>query len=80
MEFFDKVAKKASETYKEAAQRTSKLAKETKLKMLINDDKSKINDLILLDKDYNINDVIANGQIMVKDKKILKKSRYINNY
>ena len=38
MEFFDKLGKKASETYKEAAQRTSKLAKETKLKMLINDE------------------------------------------
>lgn len=44
MEFFDKLGKKASETYKEAAQRTSKLAKETKLKILINDDKSKISD------------------------------------
>lgn len=45
MEFFDKLTKKASETYKGAAEKTSKLAKEAKLKMKINDNKSKINDL-----------------------------------
>lgn len=33
-------------------------------------------DIILLDEDYNINDVIANGQIMIEDKKIVKKGRY----
>ena len=45
MEFFDKLTKKASETYKEAAEKTGKLAKETKLKLKINENKSKINDL-----------------------------------
>lgn len=45
MEFFDKLTKKASETYKGAAEKTSKLAKEAKLKMKINDNKSKIDDL-----------------------------------
>lgn len=45
MEFFDKLTKKASETYKGAAEKTSKIAKETKLKLKINENKSKINDL-----------------------------------
>lgn len=45
MEFFDKLTKKASETYKGAAEKTSKLAKEAKLKMKVNENKSKINDL-----------------------------------
>ena len=35
MEFFDKLTKKASETYKGAAEKTSKLAKEAKLKLKI---------------------------------------------
>ena len=45
MEFFDKLTKKASETYKGAAEKTSKLAKEAKLKLKINENKSKIKDL-----------------------------------
>ena len=45
MEFFDKITKKATETYKGAAEKTGKIAKEAKLKLKINDNKSKINDL-----------------------------------
>ena len=45
MEFFDKLTKKATETYKGAAEKTSKIAKEAKLKIKINENKSKINDL-----------------------------------
>lgn len=45
MDFFDKLGKKASETYKGAAEKTGKIAKETKLKMAINENKSKINDI-----------------------------------
>ncbi len=45
MEFFDKLGKKASETYKYTTERTSKLAKEAKLKMAINENKSKIEEL-----------------------------------
>ena len=45
MEFFDKLTKKASETYKGAAEKTGKLAKEAKLKLKISDNKSKINDI-----------------------------------
>lgn len=45
MDFFEKLTKKASETYKSAAEKTGKLANETKLKMKISDAKSKINEL-----------------------------------
>ena len=45
MEFFDKLTKKATETYKGAAEKTSKIAKETKLKMKISENKSKIDEL-----------------------------------
>ena len=45
MDFFEKLTKKASDTYKTAAEKTNKIAGETKLKIKINDNKSKINDL-----------------------------------
>ena len=45
MDFFDKLGKKASATYKGAAEKTGKIAKETKIKMAMNENKSKINDL-----------------------------------
>lgn len=45
MDFFEKLGKKASETYKTAAEKTNKIASETKLKLKINDNKSKINEL-----------------------------------
>ena len=45
MEFFDKLGKKASEAYRITADKTGKIAKETKLKLKIGDLKSKINDI-----------------------------------
>ena len=45
MEFLDKLTKKATETYKGAAEKTGRIAKETKIKMAINENKGKINDL-----------------------------------
>lgn len=45
MEFFDKLGKKATQAYKITADKTGKLAKETKLKIKISDLKSQINDL-----------------------------------
>lgn len=45
MEFFDKLGKKASEAYRVTADKTGKIAKETKLKIKIGDLKSKINDI-----------------------------------
>ena len=45
MEFFDKLGKKASEAYKFTADKTGKLAKETKLKFKMSELKSQIEDL-----------------------------------
>ena len=45
MEFFDKLGKKASEAYKATADKTGKIAKETKMKIKIGELKSQINDL-----------------------------------
>ena len=45
MDFFNKLGKKASEAYGATAEMTGKIAKEAKLKMKINENKSDINDL-----------------------------------
>ena len=45
MDFFNKLGKKVSETYDATAEKTSKLAKEAKLRMKINENKSDIKDI-----------------------------------
>lgn len=45
MEFFEKLGKKASETFNSAGEKANKIASDTKLKFKINDCKSKIEDL-----------------------------------
>ena len=45
MEFFEKLGKKASETFNSAAEKTNKIANDTKLKLKINDCKGKIDDI-----------------------------------
>ena len=45
MEFFDKLGKKASEAYKITADKTGKIAKETKLKFKIGELRTQINDI-----------------------------------
>ena len=45
MEFFDKLGKKATEAYKVTADKTGKIAKETKIKFKIGELKSQINDI-----------------------------------
>ena len=45
MGFFDNIGKKASAAYDATAEKTGKIAKEAKLRMKINEDKSDINDL-----------------------------------
>ena len=47
MGFFDNLSKKASETYKNTAEKTSKLTREIKLKALISDDKEKIKEIYI---------------------------------
>ena len=45
MEFFDKISKKASEAYKATADKTGKLAKETKIKLKMNELKTQVHEL-----------------------------------
>lgn len=45
MDFFDKIGKKASEAYKVTADKTGKIAKETKIRIEMGKLKTKINDL-----------------------------------
>lgn len=45
MEFFEKIGKKASEAYKITADKTGKIAKETKIKMKMNELKGEIDDI-----------------------------------
>ncbi len=45
MDFFDKLGKKASEAYKVTADKTGKIAKETKIKLKIGELKSQISDI-----------------------------------
>ncbi len=45
VEFFDKLGKKASEAYKMTADKTGKIAKETKIKFKIGELKTQINDI-----------------------------------
>lgn len=45
MEFIDKLKEMGSETYKYTAEKTSKIAKETKLKMKISQNKSRIEEI-----------------------------------
>lgn len=45
MDFFNKLSNVANETYKYTAEKTGKIAKEAKLKLKINENKSKIEDL-----------------------------------
>ena len=50
MGFFDNLGKKASAAYDATAERTSRIAKEAKLRMKMNENKSDINDLYNKDK------------------------------
>ena len=45
MDIFDKIGKKATETYKYTAEKTGKLAKEAKLRLKMNENKVDINEL-----------------------------------
>lgn len=45
MELFDKIGKKASQTYKYTTEKTNKIAKEAKLKMSMSENKSKIDSI-----------------------------------
>lgn len=68
MEIFEKIGDAASKTYKYTAEKTSKIAKETKLKMKINENKKEIEDIyreigetvyekFIIDEDINKNEL-----------------------
>ena len=67
MDFWDKLTKKASETYKGASQKTNKIARETKLKMKINENKSKIEDIYTEIGKKVYQKHVANEDVDVKD-------------
>lgn len=69
MEFFDKLTKKASEAYKMTADKTGKIAKETKLKLKISELKSEINDLYeeIGKKEYEKHTRRNNGETNIED-------------
>ena len=56
MDFFDKLSKKASKAYKVTADKTGKIAKETKLKLKMSDLKSKIEEIY-----ENIGEIVYQG-------------------
>lgn len=45
MDFFNQLGKKASETYKFTADKTSKIAKEAKIKIAMNENKTKVDEM-----------------------------------
>lgn len=76
MEFFDKLGKKASEAYKMTADKTGKLAKETKLKLKMGELKTQINEVYeeigkrVYEKHIRENDENADQEIEEKCVKI----------
>ena len=68
MDFLNKLGKKMSETYDATTEKTAKLAKEAKLRMKINEDKSDINDLYKqIGKKVYENHVLGKGIDISKD-------------
>ena len=67
MDFFEKLSKKASETYKSAAEKTNKIANDTKLKLKINDNKSKIEDIYTQIGKKVYQKYVLDGNLDIKD-------------
>ena len=77
MDFFEKIGDAANKTYKYTAEKTSKIAKETKLKMKINEYKGNIKDIYIeigenvyekfeKNEELDVNDLHAKCE-MIKD-------------
>lgn len=85
MDFFDKLGKKASEAYKGASEKASKVAKETKFKMKINEHKSKIEEIYTeigrnVYEKYSLQGVVGtNGVVEEKCKEIADLANQIAN-
>ena len=81
MEFFEKLGKKASDTFNSAAEITNKIASETKIKFKINDCKSKIKDLYLDIGKIVYQKFVLDGNLEVKEdieEQLSKISEYTN--
>lgn len=67
MEFFEKLGKKASETFNNAGEKANKIASETKLKFKINDNKSKIKDIYQDIGKIVYQKFVLDGNLEIKD-------------
>lgn len=86
MDFFNKIGDIANKTYKKTSQKTGEIAKEAKLKMKMNDNKSKINNLyeeigkIVYQKYLNNEEVKINEDLNTYLKQIDELSKEIETY
>ena len=81
MDFFEKLGKKATETFNSAAEKTNKIASETKIKLKINDCKSKIKDLYQDIGKVVYQKFVLDGNLEVKEdieEQLSKISEYTN--
>ena len=67
MDFFEKLGKKATETFNSAAEKTNKIASEAKLRIKINDCKSKIKDIYQDIGKIVYQKFVLDGQLEVKE-------------
>ncbi len=86
MDFFNKIGDIANKTYKKTSQKTGEIAKEAKLKMKMNDNKSKINNLyeeigkIVYQKYLNNEEVKINEDLNTYLNQIDELSKEIETY
>ena len=81
MDFFEKLGKKATETFNSAAEKTNKLASEAKLRIKINDCKSKIKDIYQDIGKVIYQKFVLDGNLEVKEdieEQLSKISEYTN--
>ena len=67
MDFFEKLGKKATETFNSAAEKTNKIASEAKLRIKINDCRSKIKDIYQDIGKIVYQKFVLDGQLEVKE-------------
>ena len=86
MDFFNKIGDIANKTYRKTSQKTGEIAKEAKLKMKMNDNKSKINNLyeeigkIVYQKYLNNEEVKINEDLNTYLNQINELSKEIETY
>lgn len=86
MDFFNKLGNIASDTYKKTSEKTTKIAKETKTKLKISDNKSKIKDLyeeigkLIYQKHVREEEIAIDDDISSHCKEIDELSKEIENY